>query len=369
MGLYLFPHLNIKQGGLLELNKENILQIFSKNFSFSMVETVVGKAIKMPPIEAFLFSNVTGAGYLDDPCYPFSPKGTTKILREAFQYNFVTGIFDKHNLYYSPSELKDSKPYLFNGDKYILLCECNSEKEFRSETEKIYNMLTENKLSPTDFIVFRIEGWKNGNGMECFLEYLACEFFKKRGYIVENQIPLMHTIGTPDFGGYKNSGGIGFHPIELALLRITGNYAITGNLNIENIIVGEAKTATTIMASQLEKYLKTGLFCKGYEMHPDKPYPTKNCFGLFNINNNFEIILKEPEQIYKEREEILDYSQYINWFINYLKLYILSNFKNAELANFINQIEPKGKYNQGKIIKVATELSIKEIINTIKECD
>ena len=60
---------------------------------------------------------------------------------------------------------------------------------------------------------------------------------------------------------------------------------------IENIIVGEAKTATTIMASQLEKYLKTGLFRKGYEMHPDKPYPTKNCFGLFNINNNFGLII------------------------------------------------------------------------------
>ncbi len=369
MGLYLFPHLNNNQGGLLELNKESILQIFSRNFSFPLVETVIGKAIKMQPIEAFLFSNVTGAGYLDDPCYPFSPKGTTKILREAFQYNFVTGIFDNHNLYYSPSELKNSKSYLFNGDKYILLCECNSEREFHSEIEKIHNILIENKLAPTDFIVFRIEGWKNGNGMECFLEYLACEFFKKRGYIVENQIPLMHTIGTPDFGGYKNFSGNGFHLIELALLKISGNYVITENLNIENIIVGEAKTATTIMASQLEKYLKTGLFCKGYEMHPDKPYPTKNCFGMFNINGNFEIMLKESEQIYKEGEGDLDFQQYINWFNNYLKLYILSNFKNTELANYINKLEPKGKYNQEKIIKVTNNLSIKEIVEAIKECD
>ena len=353
----------------MKLNRESILQIFLKNFSFPIVKTVVGSAVKMSPIEAFLFANVTGAGYLDDPCYPFSPKGTTKILREAFQYNFVTGIFDNHNLYYSPSQLKDSKPYLFNGDKYILLCECNSEKEFRSEIEKIHNILTENKLEPADFIVFRIEGWKNGNGMECFLEYLACEFFKKRGYIVENQIPLMHTIGTPDFGGYKTSGNKGFHIIELALLRITGNYSIANNLNIENVIVGEAKTATTIMASQLEKYLKTGLFCKGYEMHPDKPSPTKNCFGMFNINGNYEITLKEPEQIYKDREEVLDFPQYINWFNNYLKLYILSNFKNAELADFINKLEPKGKYNQEKIIKVTNNLSIKEIIDVIKECD
>lgn len=353
----------------MELNRENIFEIFLKNFQFKIIDTIVGKAIVMPPIEAFLFCNVTGAGYLDDPHYPFTPKGTTKILREAFQYNFVTGIFDRHNLYYSPCELKDLKSYLFNGDKYVLLCECNNEKDFNSEIEKIYRILTENELTPTDFIVFRIEGWKKGKGMECFLEYLACEFFKKRGYIVENQIPLMHSIGTPDFGGYKNSGNKGFHLIELALLKITGNYLITDNLNIENIIVGEAKTATTIMASQLEKYLKTGLFCKGYEIHPSKPYPTKDYFGMFNIDENFIVTLKEPKKVYKSSETRFNHAKYINWFTNYLKLYILSNFKNEKLVDFINKIEPKGKYNQEKIIKVANNLSIKEIISAIKECN
>lgn len=353
----------------MELNRENIFKIFLENFQFEIINTIVGKAIVMSPIDAFLFCNVTGAGYLDDPCYPFSPKGTTKILREAFQYNFVTGIFDKHNLYYSPSELKNSKPYLFNDDKYVLLCECNNEKDFTSKIEKIYRTLIENKLTPTDFIIFRIEGWKKGKGMECFLEYLVCEFFKKRGYIVENQIPLMHSIGTPDFGGYKNSGNKGFHIIELALLRITGNYLITDNLNIENIIVGEAKTSTRTMASQLEKYLKTGLFYKGYEIHPDKSSATKNYYGMFNIDKNFKMTLKEPEQIYKSINMGVNYLEYINWLTNYLKLYILSNFNNTELIDFINKIEPKCKYNQEKIIKVTNDLSIKEIISAIKECN
>ena len=35
------------------------------------------------------------------------------------------------------------------------------------------------------------------------MEYLTCETFKKYGYVVENQIPLAHSIGSPDFGGYK----------------------------------------------------------------------------------------------------------------------------------------------------------------------
>ena len=35
----------------------------------------------------------------------FSPKGALKMLRETFQYNSDTGIFDKHKLYYSSVEL------------------------------------------------------------------------------------------------------------------------------------------------------------------------------------------------------------------------------------------------------------------------
>ena len=105
----------------MELNKRTITKIFEENFAFPLVDTIIGKAIKMDAISAFHFANITGAGYLDDPTYPFSPKGVLKILRSAFQYNIVTGIFDRHNLYYSPTELMDMKPYLFSGDKYLVL--------------------------------------------------------------------------------------------------------------------------------------------------------------------------------------------------------------------------------------------------------
>ena len=110
-----------EQGVFLELNRDSILKIFSRNFSFPIVDTPVGEAVSMPPIQAFLFANITGAGYLDEDCFPFTPKGMLKILREAFNYNFVTGIFDRHNLYWSPGELIKTKPYLFEGNKYIIL--------------------------------------------------------------------------------------------------------------------------------------------------------------------------------------------------------------------------------------------------------
>ena len=73
----------------MEINKASIFNIFKENFGFETVDTILGNAIKMDAYSAFLFANVTGAGYLDNPIYPFSPKGGMKILREAFQYKIV----------------------------------------------------------------------------------------------------------------------------------------------------------------------------------------------------------------------------------------------------------------------------------------
>jgi len=82
----------------LLLNQKNVSKILYKNFNIPIVETCVGSALKFNALEAFIFANITGCGYLDNPAYPFSPKGTLKIFREAFKYNIVTGIFDKGSL-------------------------------------------------------------------------------------------------------------------------------------------------------------------------------------------------------------------------------------------------------------------------------
>lgn len=353
----------------MDINRDTIFEIFKKNFSFQIVDTIVGKAIKMDALSAFYFCNVTGAGYLDDPMYQFSPKGVMKILRQAFQYNIVTGIFDREKLYYSPTEMLSLKDYLFKGDKYILLKECLSEQEFSDSIKHDFIKLEASNFNSTDFIIFRIEAWKNGNGMECFLEYLACEYFKKEGYIVESQIPITHSVGSPDFGGYKlRNKNKGFHIIELAMLRITYDFEILNNLNIEHITVGEAKTSTTQMAGQLEKYLNTGLFKAGYEMHPNKQAPTKSCFGMLNINDDYSVRVIPPSEEYSEYgDDILNLDDYIIWFENNLKFYIIANLNNEELKAFIENQKPKGKYNQQKIAEVVTKTNIDTIVNYIKE--
>lgn len=64
----------------MEINKNTALDIFIKNFDYSVEKTILDDAIKMNYYDAFLYANVTGAGYLDNYVMPFSPKGLLKIF-------------------------------------------------------------------------------------------------------------------------------------------------------------------------------------------------------------------------------------------------------------------------------------------------
>lgn len=325
---------------------------------------MLGPAIQMDAISAFIFANTTGAGYLVNDVYPFSPKGYLKILREAFKYNLVTGIYEHGRLAYSPYDFLKNIPNLFTGEKYILLVEGNDESEFSRFLKESYrNLLIEN-IDPSNYVVFRIETWKKGNGMESFLEYLACEYFKKEGFIVENQIPLTHSSGSPDFGGFHlSSDTFGFHVIELCMLKITKNVRILDllcNCCIDYMIVGEAKTATTIMKHQIKKYMDTNLFTIGFEMHPSKTKPSDTSLGMINIANDYSINCILPNTIYTPDPN--KYRDYIQWYQDNLKLFMLANFSNEELDIFLNTKSPNGY----RLINTVRNTPMIEVIDAVK---
>ena len=365
----------------MELDRESILKIFQNNFNYQIVDTLIGKAIKMNWYDAFLYCNVTGAGYLDNPVMPFTPKSMMKILCNAFEYNFVTGIFENTNLKNTPINMKKTKPYLFEGDKYILLEEFNKEIELSERLYKYISTLKENNCRPTDYIIQRIETSKKGNGMESFMEYIACEIYKSRGYIVENQIALTHDVGSPDFAGYfikeiadcMQVNGLlnpGFHIIELALLRLNNVYTDSNTKKLElernnSVVVGEAKTSTNIMKKQLEKYTNTGLFEYGIELHPDKKNSSKEEFGLITFDSNYRILVNEP----KSKEEIYNpkykKEEYYKWLTNYMKLYLIANLDNEEFNNFYIKKMKKKINSTGDIIELIKECSIEELVKVV----
>lgn len=352
----------------MELYKKDVLAIFRKNFNFPIIQTPMGEAVKMDAVSAFLFANVTGARYFDNPTFPFTPNGTQQILRGAFQFNLVTGIYEGAALGYAPMSLAQSRPFLFNGDKFIIFREIADECQFSEDLQDEYDALNEAGHTTTDYIISRIETSKKGNGMEPFLEYLACEYFKKQGYMVENQIPLAANVGSPDFGGYKLVESLnGFHINELALIRITKDFKITESLSFDSVIVGEAKTATTTMEKQLRKYMNTGLFKKGYEMHPDKSAPSVDSFGLLNIGSDYIVSCKEPETAYTSSvSSTYKLNEYLAWIQQYAKFYLMANFTQEEFDKIIKEKTGKQSYSSDNIIGVISQMSVKEIIERIK---
>ncbi|OGH85671.1 MAG: hypothetical protein A2493_02105 [Candidatus Magasanikbacteria bacterium RIFOXYC12_FULL_33_11] len=355
----------------MEIYKEEFYKIFQNNFDYEIVETELGTAIKMPAHDAFIFSHITGAGYLENPIYQFSTKGLMKLFYNAFQYKFVTGIFDNSTLKNTPYIFSKAKPYIFKGDKYIIPFEIESERDFQSEMTIKFKKIK----NPEKYIIFKIETSKKGNGMESFMEYLTAEYFKNKNYVVETQIPLAHSIGSPDFGGYRikdffkilYDNGLfssGFHVIELSLLRIFNNKKKYKILDDDSLIVGEAKTSTTQMQKQLEKYLNTDLFSSGYEIHPSKRTPAKRYFGLITLDKNYKIKNLEPEKAYIPTKP-LNRDNYVLWLKNYFKYYLIANFSNDELLLFSKEKTGKIYNNKEELSNFINKLNVEDIIQKI----
>lgn len=359
----------------MEIYKQDYFKIFQTNFEYELVDTPLGLAVKMPPRDAFIYSAVTGSGYLENPVYPFTPKGLLKLFYNAFDYKFVTGIFDNGVIKNSPLILSAGKPHLFEGDKYIVPIEFDTEKEISTFLNEQFDKLED----PQNYIVQRIETSKKGNGMEPFMEYLTAEYFKNKGFIVENQVPLAHSLGSPDFAGYGLSSIVksindygflsaaGFHIIELSMIRIFKETKTNQSfIKNDEIVVGEAKTGTSVMTKQLNKYLETGLFDVGYEIHPSKLNPSSEYVGLVSLDDNF-CLKVTPPMVEKVFDEKFSKDDYRVWLEMYIKFYLISNFSNDELGEF--SLSKSGiKINtESDLVAFLNSLSVEEILDEINK--
>ena len=358
----------------MDLSKEHILNIFENSFNCEIVKTDIGKGFKMNAYEAFIFCSVTGSGYLDNPIMPFTPKGLLKVFYNAMHYNFVTGLFDNTNLKYTPYNLNQLYPFLFEDDyKIIVPIEFNSDIRLQDSLLEKIGIIA----NSTQLIVMRVETYKKGNGLEPLMEYLANRYFVSKGFICENQIPLSHSLGSPDFGGYGipeilevlskyDLNFDGLNIIEFAMLRFKNITNPNNKIFTEDLIVGEAKTSTTIMEKQLQKYLSSKLFNYGIEIHPNKSKPSKDSFGLLNIDNK-SFIQYIPSKVQQSIIDIDYQNEYKIWLKNYVKLYLIANLSNNEFQEFHKEIIGTPISTNSDISTFVDGLKFETILDKLKE--
>lgn len=354
----------------MQIDAEDFIKIMEKNFRLKKMETTLGKGVIMDPFSAFVYSSITGAGYLDDPFFQYTPKGLMKVFYSALDYKFVTGLFDKTTLKNTPVMISRAKKYLFEGEKIIVPIEFNYDYELQ---KILSDSLPDLDRPSTDFIIQRIEISKNGNGMEPFMEYIACEIFKQLDYMVETQIPLSAIHGTPDFGAFKLESVLRssiplrkFNVLELAMIRLGNRSGARLISDLNDITVGEAKTSTKIMEEQLRKYLKTGFFNSAYEIHPSKTAPSNDDFGLLTVGEDYQINLFRPISGLDLSNE-KDQNHYINWLTNYIKYYLIANLTNDEFIDFYLERNKERIKGIEDVIRFVNDLSYDDILEKIEE--
>lgn len=351
----------------MDINQNNLLDILNKNFSYEFIDSILGKGILLSPEQAFIYCNITGSGYLTNKTFPYSPKGLMKVFHTACEYDMVTGIFDNFIFKYTPKKISELHPYIFSGNKILITLEVNSEQEYYKLLELAYNRVLNAGLLPADFIIQRVECTKKGNGMEPFMEFLSCEKFKEFGYITENQVPLGHSLGSPDFMAFKLGNlKTGFHLIELSMLFINKHYddfLKTHENLLSDLTVGEAKTSTTIMSAQIEKYINTGFYDQAFEIHPSKIETTSNA-GLIFLDNSLTLNIKKSKSTRTNTET---QKLYKGWLFNYIKIHLLANLSDEELIKSYDLFIGRTPTSKSEFYKFIQLIDIEYIINSIKK--
>ncbi|MDD2933780.1 MAG: hypothetical protein PHO76_07835 [Methylotenera sp.] len=357
----------------MSLKAEDILQVLTRLLDGSIVDTPLGRGFSISPRDAFLFSAITGASYFENQIYPFTPKGLLKVFYNALDYNFVTGIFDNTLLRNTPTYITQQRQYLLHGNKTIVPLEINSERDFKDQLKSKYGI----SKSDNNLVILRIDLSKKGYGLEPFMEYLACKFFGLQGYITENQIPLSHALGSPDFGGFGidkiqsemlklNLLPKGFNVLELSMLRTFPNTIIQNNPNNNNsnFIVGEAKTSTTNMDLQIRKYLSSGFFNEALEIHPTKSEASKSDIAILTIENH-SVIYKTPETS-TNFSNTKNKTVYQQWLESYLNCYVLSNYENDELNLVCVLLLHKKLEHKDDLVRLIRDFDFYTHINILK---
>ena len=373
-----------------------------KSLGFEIIETEVGKFVKMSTLDALRFSIIHGASFLNNEVgTTLKGRGEVFIHRAVFQNNcliYSPGLFGRdENCFIKPGnsfrELKKKFPKVFEGEyKFVYPIELkedqrsNVEKEYYLKFNELYSKHKKDYLNPSNILLLKI--FKRGTNLEPFLEYLTSVYFNRKGYITENQTPWFQqkytldgkTIngGIPDFSAFKydllsplSEKGIyseGMPVQEFGLLFLKGIGKKSKKEVKYELKIGEAKISRSSkpqINKQLTQYSEANLADALFGIIPDETQGFDN-FGLLTFNTGIEYneknATKQNNNIRKE-DNI--------WLGIYTKILLLSNLEFEDIKKFVNQTNHENKINITSkdlldcILKVKDDELIKYVLESM----
>ena len=332
-----------------------MIEVLTKNFGFETTDDDdYGLAVKMSARDAFRYSLIEGSPYLFDE-YGFTCKEQLKVFYHRSSLNlgyymYCPGLFgvkrtgnelllEQGN---APFYLNKEFPKLFSGEKTIIFSEYDtSNTTSRAEFERtIHKQISDRSDDPSDYLLTLVT---NTSALkESFLEYVACEYFNRRNYLTENQVPFENNEGIPDFAAYS------FPEIELLVKNkfIEGGCCIpeiatacvfdnsTDNLSEipsqYDVLLGEAK-ASQSPKKQLDKHQKLELASYLFGIKPFNS-TNKTEYGLLHYDNDCEITFNRGTKQSQKTKLLKTDAEFLK---NYIKFYLIANLSIEKIkSNF-----------------------------------
>lgn len=364
---------------LIKISKELVISILNNGLGFKKKNLDgIGVVIEMTPRQALTYAIITAHGYLDekepDSMYVLT-RDNFRVFNQAENFDLQEGVFSLNGLRVVTTINNEiqRKPFLKNNKKFILPIEYSGYVELKSKIIELLDIIKRKEYDQHDFIICPISS--QNSGLESFFEYVVSITFNRKKYLTDTQIPFFYGVGTPDVAAYKIKKLINllqkFGFIErggsIIELMSTASFGLHNNKtqteeNDESIVF-EVKTCQT-SAPQIQKYIKTKIFEKAYEVIPVEKIAEKYT-GLFTIDSQGNIIITESsESIEFEKDNQIEYFQ---WIEIYLKMYLLANLKTDEIEHLLRQnnfeVSNKGLIEFSKNIDF--EKLLKSIIDTM----
>ena len=320
------------------ISKQDFFEILRHSSSFKELDFHGMKAFEISSYEAFLFSAVTGAQYLDNLVFPFTPKGLMKIFHSHTNSRFVTGLWSGVLPHFSPRKIALDRPFLARDFKILVPVAFLDEADFGIEVAELFKL----QSYPGQILVHRIESSKDGNGQESLLEYLSCEYYREKGFLVDSQIPLPQQFGSPDWMavspsalGSRKELFEGRYIFELGMTAVDWD-TLPNKEQIqcaenEILIVGEAKVAAADPMKQIAKYLSSGIFHRSVLSITDlsTKYIQTSDQLFFDQSWHIECVESRLKSMFfdmKKSQEFVDFLKLV------AKFYLLSNYSDSDIS-------------------------------------